>query len=165
MNGIGFRLPKSSFFDRPKVMKSVDRATRRVLSRFGAYVRTTAKRSIKRPRKPPRKAPRKAPRNHSQNQASSRTSQPGSAPYSHEGSLKRLIYFGFDPRKRSVVIGPVPFKEGEAPELLEEGGTAVRRDHQGKRVTARYRPRPFMGPAYHQELPSVPQMWRDSVKP
>lgn len=149
MTGIGFRLPKSSFFDRPKVMKSVDHGTRRVLSRFGAYVRTTAKRSIKRPPK----------------RSASRTSLPGSAPYSHEGSLKRLIYFGFDPRKRSVVIGPVPFKEGEAPELLEEGGTAVRRDRQGKRVTARYRPRPFMGPAYHQELPNVPQMWRDSVHP
>lgn len=149
MTGIGFRIPKSSFFDRPKVMNAVDRGTRRVFSKFGAFVRTTARRSIKRPPK----------------RAANRTSLPGSAPYSHEGSLKRLIYFGFDPNRRSVVIGPVPFREGEAPELLEEGGTAVRRDRTGKRVTARYKPRPFMGPAFANEQPKLPQMWRDSVKP
>lgn len=50
---------KSLFFDRPKVRRAVDKAKRQVLSRGGAFIRTTAKRSIRKrkgtapPGKPP----------------------------------------------------------------------------------------------------------------
>ncbi|MCC7409956.1 MAG: hypothetical protein IT442_17955 [Phycisphaeraceae bacterium] len=133
---------KSLFFDRPAVIGAVDRATRKVLSKFGAFVRTGARHSI-RPRK--------------------KISAPGSPPSSHEGSLKRLIYFAYEPARRSVVIGPVPFKEGQAPALLEYGGrtTLVRR---GKRVRAHFRGRPFMGPAFEREKPKLPAMWVGSVR-
>jgi hypothetical protein len=132
------------FFDRQAVISAVDRATRKVLSAFGAFVRTTAKHSIRK---------RKA------------VSQPGSPPSSHVGTLKRLIFFGYDPARKSVVIGPTPFRsEVEAPPLLEYGGRALCKDRKGNRVMATYRPRPFMGPAFEQEKPKLPALWANSVK-
>jgi hypothetical protein len=135
---------KQFFFDRQAVLGAVDKATRRVLSKFGAFVRTAAKHSIRK---------RKA------------VSEPGSPPSSHVGTLRRLIFFGYDPARKSVVIGPAPFRnEVEAPPLLEYGGRASRKDRKGNRVTATYRPRPYMGPAFEQEKPKLPALWAGSVK-
>lgn len=133
---------KSMFFDRKAVTDATDRATRQALSRAGAFIRTSAKHSIR---------PRKG------------TSQPGKPPFSHEGSLRRLIYFGFDAANVSVVVGPVRFKKGTAPHLLEFGGrgTVSRR---GKSVRATFRARPFMGPALVREAPKLPRFWAGSVK-
>ena len=135
---------KAMFFDRKAVTGAVDRATRKVFSKFGAFVRTTAKHSIRK---------RKA------------VSQPGNPPSSHVGLLKKLIYFGYDPGRKSVVIGPTPLRgTAEAPPLLEYGGTARRRGRKGKNVMATYRARPFMGPAFEAEKPKLPAMWANSVK-
>ena len=141
---IGFEI-KQLFFDRQAVTSRVDPATRKVLSKFGAFVRRTAKGSIRRRRK---------------------AAPPGSPPSSHTGLLKKFIFFGYDPDQRSVVIGPTRLDrrgQGEAPSLLEYGGqtTLVR---GGKRERATYRARPYMGPAFEKEQPKLPAMWRDSVK-
>jgi len=136
---------KNLFFDSKAVRDRTDRATRRVLSRFGAFVRRSARSSIRRRK---------------------RTSQPGSPPSSHTGLLKRFIFFGYDPRKESVVIGPVRLTQkgrGEAPNLLEYGGT-TKVEHRGKRKRAKVRPRPFMGPAFEKEQPKLPAMWKGSIK-
>jgi len=135
----------SGFFDRKKVITTVDRATRKVLSRFGAFVRTAARSSIRRRKKP---------------------SQPGQPPTNWTGLLKRFLFFSFEPSKRSVVIGPAKLNKPsrDAPELLEKGGTAVRRDRRGKRKRAQYRPRPYMGPAFEKERKKLPNLWRNSVK-
>ena len=145
---INMRLDKSTFFDRPKVMKAVDRATRRVLSKFSAFVRTTARSSIRR---------RKG------------ASAPGKPPSSHTGLLKRFIFFGYEPRQRSVVIGPSRLnqKVGDAPHALEHGGTSTivegtRRNRTKRRVTIAARP--FMGPAFEKEHPQLPKLWSDSVR-
>ena len=141
---IGFEI-KQLFFDRPAVTSRVDPAKRKVLSKFGAFVRRTAKGSIRRRRK---------------------AAPPGSPPSSHTGLLKKFIFFGYDPQRESVVIGPTRLDrrgQGEAPSLLEYGGqtTLVR---GGKRERATYRARPYMGPAFEKEQPKLPAMWRDSVK-
>ncbi|MAX25278.1 MAG: hypothetical protein CMJ19_12330 [Phycisphaeraceae bacterium] len=133
------------FFDKKAVRDKVDAGTRRVLSKFGAFVRRTARSSIRKRKK---------------------TSSPGSPPSSHTGLLKKFIFFGYDPRKDSVVIGPVRLTQkgrGEAPSLLEYGGT-TKVEHRGKRKRAKVRPRPFMGPAFEKEQPKLPAMWRDSVR-
>lgn len=141
---IGFDI-KKLFFDTKAVRGSVDKATRRALSKFGAFVRKSSRSSIR---------IRKA------------VSRPGAPPSSHTGLLKRLILFGYDPRKRSVVIGPVRFTRragGEAPSLLEYGGRGtVTRFDKKKRAT--WSPRPFMGPAMEKEKSKLPAIWRDSVK-
>jgi hypothetical protein len=145
---IGFKIDKSLFFDRAKVVRATDRASRRVLSRFGAFVRQRAKSSIR-------------------SRKGKTTSQPGSPPRSHTGLLKRFILFGYDPRKQSVVIGPAPLPStrGKASELLEYGGTTTLRDQRsGRRRRARYQARPFMGPAFTAEQPKLAPMWRDVIK-
>lgn len=141
---IGFEI-KRMFFDRQAVISKVDAATRRVLSRFGAFVRRSAKSSI-------RKRKKAAP--------------PGQPPSSHTGLLKKFIFFGYDADRRSVVIGPTRLNQkgrGEAPPLLEYGGkaTLVRR---GKKKHVTYQARPYMGPAFEKEKPQLPAMWRGSVR-
>jgi len=144
---IGFDV-KRMFFDTKTVRSKTDKATRRVLSKFGAFVRQTAKRSIRKRKKP---------------------SEPGKPPSSHIGLLKKFIYFGFDVVRRSVVIGPVRLSQkgrGEAPSVLEYGGNVTMRPRhrEGKKSRARIRPRPFMGPAMEKEKQQLPALWRDSVK-
>lgn len=157
---------KKLFFDRPKVQRAVDKAKRRALSRAGAFIRTTAKHSI-------RKRKGSAP--------------PGSPPHSHVGLLRRLIFFGYDERTDSVVVGPVGFKRSDAPHVLEFGGKVALktprmmrvgqpgRDRRGRftrgklrRVDAgtklAYAPRPFMGPALEKERPKLPKVWANSVR-
>ena len=132
------------FFDSPKVMAAVDAGTRKVLSRFGAFVRRTARQGIRRRR---------------------RSSLPGTAPTNQTGLLKSFIFFSYDPAARSVVIGPerLGSKDGTVPRLLEHGGrTTIRRG--GKRIRVRIAPRPYMGPAMQKELPALPAMWRSSVR-
>ena len=131
------------FFDKKAVRDKVDAGTRRVLSKFGAFVRRTARSSIRKRKK---------------------TSSPGSPPSSHTGLLKKFIFFGYDPRKDSVVIGPVRLTQkgrGEAPSLLEYGGS-TKVEHREKRKRAKVRPRPFMGRAM-RETPIAP-LWRDSIR-
>jgi hypothetical protein len=102
---IGLRQAKAGFFDRPAVQSATDRATNRNLSRFGAFVRTRSRSSIRK---------RKG------------ISEPGQPPSSHVGTLKKFIFFSFESTTKSVVIGPTRTAEGgEAPALLEHGGTAA----------------------------------------
>ena len=148
MIGLKIDKAKGMFFDSPKVMRAVDKATRRVLSKFGAFVRRGAKSSIRKRK---------------------RASEPGSPPSSHTGLLKQFIYFGYDPAARSVVIGPARLNKtsGTAPAALEYGGSSTaiirKRGHRVK-VSTRVAARPFMHPALNKELPKLPAMWRDSVK-
>ena len=143
--GLRFKSAQAGFFDRKAVLRATDRATRKVLSRFGAFVRRAARSSIRRRK---------------------RVSKPGQAPTSWTGLLKKFLFFSFDRQSRSVVVGPVRLNRsgGEAPGLLEYGGSSPRRDRKGKRPVMRYRPRPYMGPAFEKEKPKLPQMWRDSIR-
>ena len=136
---------RKCFFDRAAVASKADAATRRVLSKFGAFVRRTAKGSIRNRHKP-------AP--------------PGSPPSSHTGLLKKFIFFGYDAEAQSVVIGPARLDRrgrGDAPSLLEHGGSTMLR-RRGRRFHASYRARPYMGPAFEKEQPKLPAMWRDSIR-
>lgn len=174
---------KSLFFDAGPVVRALDVASHKVLSRFGAMVRRTARTSI---RKPPAKTLRSMT---DQERANFRRAQaiakrrglpppkrptvdrgspPGKPPYDRTGFLRQFIWFGYDATERSVVIGPALLNRGSgAPETLEYGGTttistgasAARRD---RRVAIAARP--YMGPAEKKEEPKLPGMWRDSIK-
>lgn len=142
----------SWFFDSPKVMNAVDAAGRKVLSRFGSFVRRTMRGSIRKRK---------------------RAAKPGQAPSSRTGLLKKFIYFSFDPRTRGVVIGPerLNAKVGDTPHVLEYGGShtiATYRKKNGKRtVTCRrvtLKPHPYARPALAKELPKLPGMWAGSIK-
>ena len=144
---IGMRI-KKLFFDRKAVTDKVDRTTRKVLSRFGAFVRRTAKSSIRKRK---------------------RVSSVGQPPSSHSGILKKFIFFGYEPAKRNVVIGPAKLNQkiGDAPHALERGGAStVIQGRRGRRKKRRVKikARPFMGPAFNKEKPKLPAMWAGSIK-
>lgn len=146
---IGLKEAKAAFFDAKKVIAATTKAQRRVLSRFGAFVRRTAKSSIRKRK---------------------RAAEEGKPPSSHTGILKKFLFFAYSPASQSVVIGPVRLggKIGDAPRALEHGGRSkARRRERGRRVVRaiQLKPHPFMGPAFEKEQPKLPALWRDSIRP
>jgi len=136
------------FFDAERVVRAADTATRRNLSKAGAFVRTAARSSVRK---------RKA------------NSVPGQPPSSHTGLLKRFIFFGYDADRKTVVVGPMRLNQkiGAALEALEHGGQAVvvtGRRRRRKRRRIRIAARPFMGPALKKEAPKFAGMWAKSVR-
>lgn len=137
---------KDVFFDRAAVVRAVDGARRKALSKAGAFIRTAARTSIRRRRG---------------------SAPPGKPPHSHEGSLRKLILFGYDRASDSVVVGPVGFKKSVAPRVLEHGGRTTVVSRRGGRLTSRkvrIAARPYMAPALEKERPKLPLLWRNSIK-
>lgn len=131
--GFGINEFKAGFFDRAEIDKKVAAGQKKALGKFGAFVRTRARSSIRKRK---------------------RVSLPGQPPSSHVGTYKNLIFFAYDPVAESVVIGPVKFKKGNVPALLEHGGPAVRKGPSGNLRTVYYRARPAIGPAGRAEATS-----------
>jgi len=145
MIALDFKAAKANFLDSPAVLARVEKNERRTLARSGGFIRTTARRSIRRRK---------------------RVSQPGEPPSAHAASgdfaSLKTIFFAFDFRTRSVVIGPVglnihhyyqgKLSKGTVPEVLEKGGTigirekrmkATRYREAGRWRTGRRKPRPW----------------------
>jgi hypothetical protein len=154
MTMVGFN-KKQFFFDRQIVIDAVGRAGAKNLSKAGSFIRRSARSSLRRRKK---------------------ASPPGEPPSVHSqdrvATLKN-IWFVFDPRQRSVVVGPLKLNgsklEGSdratVPALHERGGVAVVKDRRKRRRRrAKYAPRPFMGPAMERELPKFEGLWANSVK-
>jgi len=134
---------KANFFDRTKVQRAVDVAERKVLSRFGAFGRQRARHAIRKRRK---------------------ISKPGRPPHSHVGLLRTGILFAYDERRRTVVIGPVLLKPGsQAPALLEYGGIGTKIGKNRRRKGAYWRARPYMRPAFAEELSRMPGLFQNSL--
>ena len=138
---------KRGFFDREGVMRELSRVERRVLSRYGAFVRRRARSLIRRRKK---------------------ISRPGKPPTSWTGLLRDNIFFLYDAQGKRLLVGPVRIRGGtDAPRLLEHGGrAALEREVQGRKtkVTAYYRPRPYMKPAQEHTWERLPRIWEQSVR-
>lgn len=163
---------KSGFFDREKVVKAVDRKTRNVLAKFGAYVRIAAKHSIRPVSKAKLRKMGELRRAASQTRSPVKrrrlqqeleqlrretASAPGEPPKSITGLLRNHIYFVYEPVEKSVIIGPARLNTpSPAPGVLEHGGTV---NFRGRVVTIE--PRPYMQPALVRELPKLPAMWKE----
>jgi hypothetical protein len=138
---------KNSFFDTKKVQKYADRKSRRMLAIFGYRVRRSARQKIRK---------RKS------------TSAPGKPPTDQTGRLKRSIFFYYDHLRQSVVIGPVVLPNSTmAQETLEHGGAvqmksrpSFRKRRGAGRKKTKIEARPYMGPAWNQELPGLDELWR-----
>lgn len=154
---VGFRLThgaaSSGFFDRPKVMAEVDRATLRVLRIAGFRVRRTARRSLK--RKP----------------YTADSPPPGQPPHAHEENGLRRIYYSWDTATRAIVVGPVLFTrkvDGKTIPEIHEFGATVKTTVFGAGVgveekLGKYPQRPFMGPALEKHIPELPGLWKDAL--
>lgn len=159
------RAAKGNFFDRPKVIAAVDKARLKYLRTAGGKVRLTARRSI---RNAPQKklsemtkeektffaiAQWKAKKEgRSKPKRPRRSSPPGKPPFSQTGLLKQFIFFSFDPKTKSTVVGPAKLNSGSgAPERLEHGADDLEA-------------RPFMRPALEKNEAALAGLWKDLVK-
>lgn len=154
---------KGWFFDRERVVKAVGRMRARVLSRFGAFVRTRAQSSIL------RHVLRRGFGVKSKTKNREGTSDPGDPPFSHTGLLVKYISFQYDPSTKSVVIGPELLNTtGTAPRALEYGGASLVK--RGRKKNQRIekimiRARPYMRPAFWHEIgQSLPKLLPNSVR-
>lgn len=133
---------KELFFDRKPIETAMDKAVRKGLDKFGAYVRRVAQNSI---------VPKPG------------YSRPGHAPHGHTGLLRRYILYYADLSKQSVVIGPAKLgkRYSDTLTMLEYGGRTTRR---GK--PAVYEARPFMQPAFNRakSAKKLKDIWSNSVK-
>lgn len=185
---IGYRASeaKKFFFDRKAIVDAAGRAKAKVLGMGGGLIRKIARRSM-------RPAPKGVLRRiqatlqelaKAQHQADKErlraelrqlqaraSAPPGQPPRTVTRLLKDFVFYVWDPRTRSVVIGPTKLKQkdGDVPEAQEKGGTVqVKRSRRGQRRVVRsmkIRPHPYMGPALEKAVPELPPMWADSVKP
>jgi hypothetical protein len=162
---------KNFFFDRPAVMRAAGRAKTAALARFAGYVRSVARRSMRR---------RKGG-----------TSAPGQPPFAHSGEIRDLLFFAYEPRTGTFVVGPLGFRTKggvTVPELHEKGGT--RTAYKGETITVKnpigrdpttgrffsrgshrvkitgtikYPARPFMAPALKTSTPKFAESFRGTV--
>ena len=160
---------KSLFFDRAKVLRAVNAARRKALSKAGAFIRETAKRSIKERvgRSAPPGHPPYSPVGAKRRRINQQRKREGKAPI--RGGFKGIkhILFGYDPAAESVVIGPVGLQGSNVPNVLEFGGTStVSRFRNGRLVDERVRisPHPYMGPALEKERSKLSKLWAGSVR-
>ena len=138
---IGFEM-KKWFFDTRWAKVAVDKTARTVLSKFGAFVRTSARSSIpssntvSRPGQPPHShigAPRRAVNRHRKAN--------GAAPIKGGRQGIKDIWFAWDQGHKSVVVGAIKYNmlsfgtrgevlHGTLPEILEYGGDIGLMEHQ-----------------------------------
>lgn len=154
---------KLGFFDRQKVLKPADRAARRVLSKFGAFVRTTARTSIRYGKKS--SAPGAPPTAH-RGASRVKTNKKGVSKRQAYSPLRDFLFFAYEPTRQNVVIGPALLRDrggGRGLQALEDGGpVTLGKGARAKQV--RLRAFPFMGPAFRRELKTLPALWAGSIK-
>lgn len=132
------------------VIRAGQDAAEAVGKKFGAYVMTTARRSLGRKRK------------------DGKPSEPGKPPRAGS-AFRKSILFAYDPADRATVIGAVllPGKATkDAPEALERGKTTARTvlvSRRRRKKTVTYRPRPFMVPALEKRISDLPELWRGAI--
>jgi hypothetical protein len=97
------------FFDKLKIEDPMEAKRLRAMSKFGAFVRTRAQRSMRR---------RKGGQ-----------SEPGKPPFAHSGELRELLFFSYEQASDTVVVGPILFGRRKnrqtVPRVHEMGGALV----------------------------------------
>lgn len=156
---------KLGFFDRAAITNAVDAASRRNLSKFGAFVRQRAKTSIR--YRYGAAAPGQPPHAHRTGVRRRKNKKTGQVKPQAASPLREFIFFRWDSGEKSVVVGPVLLNaakgKAEALSALERGGvTTITSGKKNKKVSIEARP--FMGPAAAAEGQKLPELWRDSIK-
>jgi|GEM_PF-423588 len=165
------------FFDRERVIRSLDRGEKNRLSKAGAFVRRRSRSSIRKARRkreseldPQERIAYYAAVDRAQREGRAKPriwwfahSKPGEPPRSIWGLLRDHIYFVYDPSRRSVVVGPAKLNgtSGSAPQALEFGGY-VTSQRLGRQVYIE--PRPYMRPALDAEIDNFPELYRNSME-
>jgi len=161
---VTIKMAKSNFFDRAKVQGAVDRASVRVLSRQGAFIRTAARSSLKYKKRP--SAPGEPPVVH-RTMSRTKTNKQGVAKQQTVSPLREFVFFSYDQASRSVVVGPALLNGRSGArtlQALEYGGPSTIRDSKGREKPVIVRARPFMGPALSKAMADLARKWQGQVK-
>lgn len=152
------------FFDRKAVMDAVGKAAVRIFNDYGRKVRARAQKSLKYADGPAAAGePPHAHRSRTRKRVSKST---GKTRVRSVSFLREFLFYKYDPATKSVVIGPERLDSTVDPRALpalEYGGPANVSARGGTRQVS-IPARPFMHPAAAAEAPSLPAMWRDSVR-
>jgi hypothetical protein len=145
---LAVRFSIKAIVDPGPVQRSYARAERSVLVRTAARARVFARNRMRR---------------------RSRASRPGEGPTVRGGQLKRFMLFAYEADKHVSVMGPrlLAGANGDTPEVLEKGLTAVRRVGRGanrRRASVRYEARPTTAPAQLFVIPQMPGFWAGAVR-
>lgn len=190
MIGLDVKAFSSTFFDRAAVMRAIPPARRQAFRHGGGLVRQIARRSIRKPRRlslsemsPAQQLHHKRlllQRRKDKNRGSrgrGRSGQPltarpqrpwapgvpGQPPRDRTGTLKKLIFFGYDTATERMLIGPAAAKSRTAG-VLEHKGFATLSNGRGRKVVMYFRGNPFMRPALKVAAPSLPALFRNAVR-
>jgi hypothetical protein len=175
------------FFDKKAVEKAAGKAKVVALSRFGAVVRRVAQTSMR--YRKGASAPGTPPSAHKSKRLAALKKMKR---VKHNGALLReFLFFAYDPRSQSVVVGPVGFKSKGKPipalhefggerqagkyESMEVKNPAGRDPKTGRFFTRgthtvklagksiRYPKRPFMGPALDKAQATFAQKFKGTI--
>ncbi len=164
MISLDFKSLKTGFFDRKAVMDALDRANYQALKQYGLAVRRRAMASLKYGKTP--STPGTPPTAHRSYNIRKKRKDGSYGRVRNVSLLREYLYSVYDPRTRSVVVGPAKLNGAESRTVLkslEFGGPSMIVT-VGRRRLANYPARPFMGPAGRAEAPGLPPRWRDSVR-
>jgi len=131
------KLRVTSYFKPSPVLRAWERKRDRLFRIAGARTRLIARRKIKK-------------------QTKNWIPQPGSPPRSPNPSsskYRRGLFYAIDQRTNSVVIGPAVFEGENTASAFEEGGIVTIKTRKGRRVRARMRKFPVMGPTANDAVP------------
>lgn len=160
------KLARRNFFDRAAVIRRTDAATRRNHSKFGAFLRQNARRSLK--YQEATSSAGDPPAVHKTMTRPGKVSKKTGKAGKPQGvsPLREFLFFAQDPARKSVVVGPAKLnaKLGDAPRALEYGGTSEVRIPGGGTRMVRIRARPYVRPALSETIRELPAIWRDSIK-
>jgi len=170
---IGFRIRTARFFDRD-LLKAISNGHKRALSKFGAFIRSDAKRSMRTARvRKRRKGTRQVVRKGVVVRIAKSGSPEGTPPRAIYGHIKRFLFFEFDDSKGpNVVVGPWKLQEKTrtkhpVPAIHEQRKKShafVRRRIKGKTVNQRYPQRPYMVPAFEKNKKKLRGLYRDVIR-
>ncbi len=151
------------FFDVAKIQSASEKASFKILAKFGAYVRTTARQSLKYGDKP--SAAGSPPTIHKTTTRTKTNRKTGEQKVQSVSPFKEHIFFDVDRSTRSVVIGPalLPGKIGKALPALEYGGMSAMIRRQ-KEVATQIKPHPTMQPALEKNVPKFPALFVNAIK-
>lgn len=116
-----------NFLDREAIIKRFAPDFLKSATKVASFIRTAARRSMRRAGKNPRKSP---------------PSPPGQPPRARLGYLRDFLFFAFDLRSNTIVVGPARLGNSKVPGLHEFGGVQL-----DNGALKRYPPRPYMVPA------------------
>lgn len=167
---------RKSFFDQPAVMRAVDSTRRRNLAQQGRFIQRAARRLIRPARR--KRLDEMSSDERRQYRAACAIaeregrritrrpfapSRPGEPPRGRTGLLRNRLFFSYDSRSQSVVVGPEAAGPRTA-DVLESGGTVRITAGPNRGQMKRVEPRPFMGPAHEAFKPTLARIWRDSIR-